>query len=101
MSKIVELWNEEELPTKDGIYFANGDSISLSIQFYPQLSIKKGREFDLISFLNDRPDYLTRIDVTKRIEMSSKDQCLIGEGSYGSEGFIANVTADDEMGDVF
>lgn len=97
MSKIVELWNEEELPIKDGIYFANGESFSLSVQFYPNLLIEKGKKFDLVSFLNENPDYLTSIDITKKIKMNTGEICLLSEGSYGSEGFIAYMTSDEHL----
>lgn len=97
MSKIVELWNEEKLPIKDGIYFSNGVSISLSIEFHPDLLIEKGNSFDLVSFLKDEPDCVTYIDITQKIRMSDGYQCFLGEGSYGSEGFIAYITADGHL----
>lgn len=89
MSKIGELWDEGVLPIKDGIYFSNGDSISLAVRFYPKQLIEKGDFFDLVSFLAENPDYLTNVDPTKIILLSNGDQCFLGEGSYGSEGFIA------------
>lgn len=97
MSEIVKLWNEEKLPIKNGIYFANGESFSLSIQFYPNLFIEIGKKFDLASFLNDNPDYLTNIDITKKIKMNTGEICLLGEGSYGSEGVIAYKTPDEHL----
>lgn len=92
MSKIVELWNEETLPIKDGVYFSEGSAISLSIKIYPNLIIEKGEPFDLVDFLNREPDCITSIDSTKKITVSDGCQCVIGEGSYGSEGFIAYIT---------
>lgn len=94
MSKIIELWNKEELPIKDGVYFSNGKSISLSMKFYPNLLIEKGDPFNLISFLKEESDNVTCIDIMKIIMMSDGYQCFLGEGSYGSEGFIAYITPE-------
>ncbi|OTQ57399.1 hypothetical protein B6D18_10210 [Gilliamella sp. A7] len=79
MSKINELWNKEKLPIKDGIYFANGES------------------FSLVDFLNQNPDCITHIDIFKKIKLQMGGTCLLGEGSHGSEGFIAYITSDEKL----
>lgn len=97
MSKIIQLWNEEKLPIKDAVYFATGESIALSVQFYPKLLIEKGKKFDLNCFLKKEPDYLTNIDITKEVKINSCGKCYLGEGSYGSEGFIAYTKVNKEL----
>ncbi|MFQ0971360.1 MULTISPECIES: hypothetical protein [Gilliamella] len=97
MTKILALWNKQTLPIKDGIYFSTGESISLSTQFYPQLLIKKGKPFNLNLFLDKDPDNITNIDITKKITITNGNQCFLGEGSYGSEGFIAYLTPKDDL----
>jgi hypothetical protein len=97
MAKIVELWNKEELPIKDGVYFSNGKSIAISISIYPDLVIEKGAEFDLEDFLNEDPEEITNIDVMQKTAVNDKYQCVLGEGSYGSEGFIAYLTTEGNL----
>lgn len=97
MSKINELWNKEKLPTKEGIYFANGESFSFLAKFYPHVFIKKGELFSLVDFLNENPDCITNIDILKKIEIQRGGTCLLGEGSYGSEGFIAYISPDEKL----
>ena len=97
MSKINELWNKEKLPIKDGIYFANGESFSFLAKFYPYVFIEKGESFSLVDFLNQNPDCITHIDIFKKIKLQMGGTCLLGEGSHGSEGFIAYITSDEKL----
>ncbi|OCG10929.1 hypothetical protein A9G09_11555 [Gilliamella sp. wkB292] len=97
MTKIVELWHKQQLPIKDGIYFASGQSIALDAVFFPQLSIHVGEKFDLNVILNNDADNLTDIDIFDKIILANGDQCIIGEGSYGSEGFIAYLSANQDL----
>ena len=69
MSKISELWNKGQLPTKDGVYFANGESFSFFANFYPNIFIKKGESFNLVDFLYQNPDDITNIDIFKKVEI--------------------------------
>ena len=97
MSKINELWDKEKLPTKDGIYFANGESFSFLAKFYPHVFIKKGGSFNLVDFLNKNPDCITTIDIFQKIKIQMGGTCLLGEGSHGSEGFIAYISSDEKL----
>ena len=97
MSKINELWNKEKLPIKDGIYFANGESFSFLAKFYSDIVIKKGKSFSLVDFLNKNPDCITDIDIFEKIKIPTGGACLLGEGSHGSEGFIAYITSDEKL----
>ncbi|NUF78578.1 hypothetical protein GY065_06525 [Snodgrassella sp. ESL0323] len=97
MSKINELWNKEKLPTKDGIYFANGESFSFLAEFYPHVFIKKGESFNLVDFLNKNPDCITTIDIFQKIKIQMGGTCLLGECSHGSEGFIAYISSDEKL----
>ena len=97
MSKINELWNKEKLPTKDGIYFANGESFSFLAEFYPHVFIKKGESFNFVDFLNKNPDCITTIDIFQKIKIQMGGTCLLGECSHGSEGFIAYISSDEKL----
>lgn len=50
MSKISELWNKGQLPTKGGVYFANGESFSSFANFHPNIFIKKESHLILLIF---------------------------------------------------
>lgn len=97
MSKISELWNKGQLPTKDCVYFANGESFSFFANFYPNIFIKKGESFNLVDFLYQNPDDITNIDIFKKVEIQIGGTCLLGEGSFGSKGFIAYIAADEKL----
>lgn len=96
MNSIVDLWNESSLPIKDGVYWADGRSISIEIIAYPFLSVKKKEAFSLDAFLQKHHDEITCIDIFKKISLSTRNNYVwIGEGSYGSEGFIALIDEND------
>jgi hypothetical protein len=96
-SAIISLWEENLLPIKDGVYFSNGKSISKKIYSYPAPRIENGQEFDLNKFLQDNTDETTSIDGLKEISLKNKGYCLVGEGSHGSEGFIAHLDKNHEL----
>lgn len=77
------------LPVKDAIYFSNGDSFHLRIQLYPTPVLHKGDSFSLISFYKENENEITNIDILKEVKLSNGFYCCVGDGSYGSEGFVA------------
>ncbi|PWU30902.1 hypothetical protein DK254_10800 [Pseudomonas sp. RW407] len=89
MKNIIELWSNEELPIKDGVYFSNGKSFSISILAYPAPHICSRGWFDFEEYFKGNQEEVTSIDVTKRVVLKGGACCYVGEGSYGSEGFIA------------
>lgn len=89
MSTIVDLWNKDELPIKDGIYYAGGGCVELVVDAFPEPIIKKGEKFSLSDYLSRNPDDVTMIDAKGHIRLENGGYCEIGDGSYGSEGFIA------------
>ncbi|GAA3589244.1 hypothetical protein GCM10023078_16130 [Gibbsiella greigii] len=94
---IVNLWKNESLPIKDAIYFSDDSSFFCKITSYPVPHIEKGGEFDLLKFYEENADEVTNIDCLKEIRLSNNGYCCIGEGSYGSEGFIACLDKDKNL----
>lgn len=96
LNSIVKLWNEHSLPIKDGIYWADGGSIAMDIIAYPFPSVEKKETFSLDAFLQEHHDEITSIDIFKKIPLPTENKYVwIGEGSYGSEGFIALIDEND------
>ncbi len=96
-SIISELWCQEYLPIKGAIYFSDGKAFSYKITSYPISDKKKGCFFDFTDFYNKNKEEVTSIDIVKSIKLSNGFYCCVGEGSYGSEGFIAYLDEGKEL----
>lgn len=94
ISMIQKLWDEGLLPISDGIFFADDSAISFAIKYYPRPHIIPGKSFSLGEFLQHSPDELTSIDTIAELQLSNGNYCCVGEGSHGSEGFIAYLNND-------
>ncbi|MDD1508789.1 hypothetical protein [Pseudomonas sp. CNPSo 3701] len=96
-SLIIKLWEHDLLPIKDGIYFSDGRAYSCTIRQHPRLSLENGPCFDLDAFHANNSDELTAIDGLKQIRLSNLGYCRVGEGSHGSEGFIAYLDSEQRL----
>ncbi|WP_337039014.1 MULTISPECIES: hypothetical protein [Pseudescherichia] len=94
---ISELWGREILPIKDAIYFCDGSAISYKITSYPAPNVEKGNVFDFTDFYKNNKEEVTSIDIIMSIKLSNGCYCCVGEGSYGSEGFIAYLDESKEL----
>ena len=96
---ITDLWNQQQLPIRTGIYFANGDSRQIEIRktLRGDSFIKAGGEFDIRSWLRRHPDELTNIDIVYEAELTEGGWLFCGEGSYGSEGFFGLLGPDRNL----
>ncbi|CTW30168.1 hypothetical protein [Escherichia coli] len=97
MKNIIQLWEDDLLPIKDAIYFSNGKSFLCKIKPYPTPCIEKNGEFDFSSFYEKNKDEVTDIDKFREFKLANNCYCCIGEGSYGSEGFIAYLDEDKNL----
>ncbi|EBF5850089.1 hypothetical protein FH026_12505 [Listeria monocytogenes] len=88
MIRINDLWNREELLIKNGIHFSDGSGVEVEISYYPVPDIKKGHYFSFLDVYKEDQENMTKIDVFKEIKLSNGFYCCVGEGSYGSEGFV-------------
>ncbi|MGJ0629782.1 hypothetical protein [Xenorhabdus bovienii] len=86
---IYSLWENEWLPIKDALYFLSGKALLLSINSYPKPNIQRRGWFDFSDYYKNNQEEITRIDIIKVVKLVNGFYCCIGEGSYGSEGFIA------------
>lgn len=97
MKSIIDLWNEHLLPIKDAVYFADGTAFSIKITSYPKPSFEKGNDFLFSNFFKNNSDEITDVDLFKKKSLSNKGWLCFGEGSYGSEGFIACLNSDNKL----
>jgi hypothetical protein len=95
---IVVLWRGGRLPIEDGLYLASGASYSVELDSGAPGGIRIGDEFDLAELLAEDPDWLTTIDVIGEAGLPGHAGRLCrGEGSHGSEGFVARLGQDREL----
>jgi hypothetical protein len=96
-SIIVELWKNGELPIKNALYFVDGRAGLIDIIFYPYPKLLKLGDFDFNDFYEKNKNETTTIDIVKKIQLSDVGYLCIGEGSYGSEGFIACLDSKEDL----
>lgn len=63
--------------------------VEVEISYYPVPDIKKGHYFSFLNVYKEDQENMTKIDVFKEIKLFNGFYCCVGEGSYGSEGFVA------------
>lgn len=78
---ILDLWAEEQLPIKNGLYWADGRSLAMNIESYPHPRLKQGEWFDLSHFHECNPDEITYITMTKRIQLSNGGMAVWARGA--------------------
>lgn len=92
MSKIEDLWAEEEVPVDNALHFADGRSFDVRVD--PDspggMSILEG--FDLEERLAVAPDWVSVVD-GRKIDLSDGGALWHGDGDNGSEGFFARTEA--------
>ncbi|MBC1375781.1 hypothetical protein [Listeria farberi] len=97
MERISNLWDREELLIKNGIHFSSGTGLEVDINYYATPSIKIGSYFDFLEVYKKDYTNVTHIDIFNEMELASGCYCCIGEGSHGSEGFVAYLDADKNL----
>lgn len=93
---ILTLWTNGQLPIKDAIYFSDGTVFNLSIISYPSPKIIRHSPF-ILHINNINMEYITSIGETFRLNLFEKGVLVLGEGSYGSEGFFAHLNSKDDL----
>lgn len=91
MSTVAALWGDEKLPIKDGLYFASGTSVAAEVAASSDSGLRLLAPFDVDAFLRADPEWVTSIDITRKVQLAGGDMLCCGEGSYGSEGFFART----------
>ncbi|MGW7286573.1 hypothetical protein ACWGH4_13935 [Streptomyces sp. NPDC054847] len=94
MTVIESLWEDSELPIKDAVHFADGHSCDVTLDPDVPGGFRVLAPFDLNEMLERDPLWVSSVDGLAAVDLGEKGLLWGGEGSYGSEGFIARLTAD-------
>lgn len=96
-SSIEQLWANYQLPIRDALHFSSGESFEIEISPADSAGYKILEEFDLASELSRNPDWVSDVDGLHSVVLDGGDLLWVGEGSYGSEGFIARLNREKSL----
>ncbi|MFE2926496.1 hypothetical protein [Streptomyces goshikiensis] len=94
MTAIELLWEDFQLPARDALYFADGRSREVDLDSGAPSGVRVLAPFDLDEMLESDPSWVSSVDGLVAVDLGSKGLLWGGEGSHGSEGFIARLTVD-------
>ncbi|MFF8269577.1 hypothetical protein ACF059_19620 [Streptomyces sp. NPDC016562] len=94
MTAIERLWEDFQLPIRDALHRADGRSYDINLDSDAPSGFRVLAPFDLDEMLDRDPSWATSVDGLVAADLGSKGLLWGGEGSYGSEGFIARLTVD-------
>ncbi|MFD6467516.1 hypothetical protein [Streptomyces goshikiensis] len=94
MTAIEGLWGDFELPIKDALHYANGHSYDVALDSAAPTGFTVLAPFDLAGTLEGDPSWVSSVDGLAVVDLGEKGLLWGGEGSHGSEGFIARLTVD-------
>ncbi|MFJ9622611.1 hypothetical protein [Streptomyces sp. NPDC101181] len=97
MGMIERLWEVFRLPIRDALYFAEGDSYDVALDLGVPSGLKVLAPFDLDEILESDPSWVSSVDGLVAVDLGSRGLLWGGEGSYGSEGFIARLTSERKL----
>ncbi|MGW0558029.1 hypothetical protein ACWDZ6_28275 [Streptomyces sp. NPDC002926] len=94
MTAIERLWEDFELPIRDALHSADGHSYDVALDPDAPSGFAVLAPFGLDEMLESDPSWTSSVDGLAVVDLGRKGLLWGGEGSYGSEGFIARLTAD-------
>ncbi|MFE1874440.1 hypothetical protein ACFW9N_26740 [Streptomyces sp. NPDC059496] len=94
MTAIERLWKDFELPVKDALHHADGHSYDVALDPTAPRGFTVLGPFDLDEVLEGDPSWVSSVDGLAAVDLGEEGLLWCGEGSYGSEGFIARLTVD-------
>ncbi|MFE9481791.1 hypothetical protein ACFYNM_24675 [Streptomyces spororaveus] len=94
MNAIERLWEDFRLPIRDALHFADGTSCDVDLDSDAPGGLRVLAPFDLDEILESDPSWVSSVDGLVAVDLGSKGLLWGGEGSHGSEGFIARLTVD-------
>ncbi|MFI1649323.1 hypothetical protein ACH4XT_20620 [Streptomyces avidinii] len=94
MTTIERLWEDFQLPIRDALHFSDGNSCDVDLDSDAPSGLRVLASFDLDEMLESDPSWVSSVDGLVAVDLGAKGLLWGGEGSYGSEGFIARLTVD-------
>ncbi|WP_432125616.1 hypothetical protein [Streptomyces sp. bgisy082] len=88
------LWREFELPAEDALHYADGRSYEVALDPAAPGGFTVLAPFDLGEALEADPTRVSPVDGRAVADLGERGLLWGGEGSHGSEGFLARLTAD-------
>jgi hypothetical protein len=95
-SPIVDLWAEEEVPVKDALYFAAGESVAAELAPGSGSGVRFLEPFDLEAELREDPENVTKVDIFAQVPLTDGGRLVCGDGAWGSDGYFARLTEEEE-----
>ncbi|MFJ4336914.1 hypothetical protein [Streptomyces sp. NPDC088915] len=94
MTAIERLWAAYELPAEDALFCADGRSHAVALDPAAPSGFTLLAPFALDDVLEGDPSRVSPVDGRVAVDLGERGLLWGGEGSYGSEGFLARLTAD-------
>ncbi|KOY53814.1 hypothetical protein [Streptomyces sp. XY332] len=94
MTAIQQLWEDFELPIKDALHYADGHSYEVALVPDTPTGFAVLAPFGLDEVLESDLSWVSSVDGLAAVDLGEKGLLWGGEGTYGSEGFIARLTAN-------
>ncbi|MEU5837297.1 hypothetical protein ABZ820_27005 [Streptomyces diacarni] len=100
MNALDRLWEEYRLPIRDAMYVRTAEGIdAFEVVTSPGEPGKLvlSEPFELESLLAESPDWTSEVDGQQQLALEAGGVLWAGEGSHGSEGFFARLTAERSL----
>ncbi|MGY0061342.1 hypothetical protein ACWY4P_33200 [Streptomyces sp. LZ34] len=97
MNEIERLWEDFRLPIRDALYLADGNSYDVTLSPGTPNGFRVLEPFDLRQTLKSEQDWTSEVDGLKSIGLTQGGFLWGGEGSHGSEGFLARLTPERSL----
>ncbi|MFF7338892.1 hypothetical protein ACFZAT_16265 [Streptomyces sp. NPDC008163] len=94
MTAIERLWEEWTLPIRDALHYADGRSYDVDLTPDVPPGFTVAAPFDLDATLEDDPSWVSAVDGLTVVDLGVRGLLWGGEGSHGSDGFLARLTTD-------
>ncbi|MEU1664511.1 hypothetical protein ABZ547_13010 [Streptomyces sparsogenes] len=97
MRDLERLWQDFRLPIRDALHLASGDSYDVTLASDEPSGWKVLAPFDVSEMLAREPDWTSSVDGLISVELEQGGFLWGGDGSYGSEGFVARLAPDRSL----
>ncbi|MEC4020002.1 hypothetical protein [Streptomyces sp. H27-D2] len=94
MTAIERLWEDFQLPIRDALHFVDGHSYDVALDPDAPSGFRALPPFGLDGVLENDPSWVSSVDGLAAVDLEREGLLWGGEGSYGSEGFVARLTVD-------
>lgn len=94
VNALKRIWESHRLPIRDALHLREGGSYDISLDTGVPRGMKILSPFDLEGAVQENPSWTSEVDGLRSVSLPGGGFLWAGEGSYGSEGFFARLTAE-------